>query len=279
MTSIDRGFGELLRGWRDRTTPASVGLTTGSRRTPGLRREELASLAGLSVDYVVRLEQGRGSHPSAQVVAAISRALKLSDSDTALLHRAAGLAEPVGTVCHIVPLGVERLIQRMADMPVAVFSADWWLLTWNTMWAALQGDPSSLIGRDRNLVWYVFSGGSSRVRKSPAEDDAFRDSLVSDLRLTLIEHPTDRNLGTLVAELRRGNPDFESRWEGAHVGRHQSARKTIDHPRVGELTLDCDVLAAAGSDVHVVMYSAAPDTEDASRLDLLRVLGTEAFAV
>jgi transcriptional regulator with XRE-family HTH domain len=278
MTETRREFGALLRTWRDHTTPTAVGLPAGFRRTTGLRREELAALAGLSVDYVIRLEQGRTVHPSAQVVAALTRALQLDDDDAAIFHQAAGLAAPVGAISHLIPAGVERLLLRTTDAPVAVFSADWWLLSWNAHWAALLGDPAALTGRDRNLVWRDFTNGSNRVLKTPAERDAFRDTLVADLRIAAIEHPNDTNLHALVADLRGRSDDFAARWAAARPSRHESNRKTIEHPRVGALTLDCDVLNAPGSDVHVVMYSAAPGSEDASRLDLLRVLGVEAFS-
>lgn len=278
MTESRREFGALLRAWRDHTSPAAVGLSGGSRRTAGLRREELASLAGLSVDYVIRLEQGRTVHPSAQVVAALARALQLSDGDAAVLHQAAGLAAPVGAISHLIPAGVERLLLRTTDAPVAVFSADWWLLGWNGQWAALLGDPTALTGRDRNLVWRDFTGGTSRVNQSDSEREAFRDALVADLRIAVIEHPTDTNLRALLSDLRGRSGDFSARWTAARPARHESNRKTIEHPRVGALTLDCDVLNAPGSDVHVVMYSAVPGSDDASRLDLLRVLGVEAFS-
>ncbi|WEO77211.1 helix-turn-helix transcriptional regulator [Cryobacterium sp. SO2] len=277
MTENRREFGALLRTWRDHTSPAAVGLFGGSRRTTGLRREELAALAGLSVDYVIRLEQGRTVHPSAQVVAALARALRLSDDDAAVFHQAAGLAAPVGAISHLIPAGVERLLLRTTDAPVAVFSADWWLLSWNNHWAALLGDPAALTGRDRNLIWRDFTGDFSRVVKTDAERDSFRDTLVADLRIAAIEHPTDTNLHALVADLISHSADFSARWSAARPARHESNRKTIDHPRVGALTLDCDVLNAPGSDVHVVMYTAAPGSDDASRLDLLKVLGVEAF--
>lgn len=276
-SATSNGFGSLLRRWRDRTTPASVGAVPTARRSPGLRREELAALAGLSVDYLVRLEQGRAARPSAQVVAALSRALRLGDDDAALLHRAAGLVAPQGAVSRQVPASIQRLVQRWEGWPVAVYSADWWLLACNELWAALQGDPGALLGRSRNLVWHEFTDTPSRVVKTSAERDAFRDALVADLRVAVLEHPGDAGLGELVADLRAGRSDFAARWDAARPARHAAARKRVEHPRVGALTLDCDVLQAPGSDVHVVVYSAEPGSEDAGRLELLRVLGTEAF--
>lgn len=149
MTASRSGFGALLRTWRDRLSPADAGFTAaGSRRAPGLRREELAQLAGLSVDYVLRLEQGRAKNPSAQVVGALARALQLSRAERDQLYRGAGLLPSRdGTVSTHVPPGIQRLAARLSDIPVGVFAADWTLVWWNTMWTALHGDPAAL------LVW------------------------------------------------------------------------------------------------------------------------------
>ncbi|WP_261574609.1 helix-turn-helix transcriptional regulator [Frankia gtarii] len=271
-------FGSLLRGWRDRTSPASVGAIETNRRSPGLRREELAALAGLSVDYLVQLEQGRAARPSPQVVAALCRALRLAEDDAALLHQAAGLAIPKGAVSTEMPSGIERLLQRLDDWPVAVYSVDWWLLRWNRLWAALLGDPGALLGRSRNLIWHEFTDTPSRIALAPPERDAFHNALVADLRVASIEYPHDPGVRQLVNELRTRSTDFASRWIAGRPVRHRTARKRIEHPHVGHLTLDSDVLQTPGSALRIIVYSAEPDSQDASRLDLLRVLGTEAFA-
>jgi transcriptional regulator with XRE-family HTH domain len=119
MTSEPLSLSEMLRSRREHLTPADVGLESfGLRRTAGLRREELAQLAGVSVDYIMRLEQGRARTPSQQVVASLARALQLSRTETALLHRAAGLTPPgSGTVSHHIPAGVQRMLARMSDLP------------------------------------------------------------------------------------------------------------------------------------------------------------------
>jgi len=115
----------MIRAWRDRLSPRDVGLHAGSgRRAQGLRREELAALAGLSVDYVVRLEQGRATHPSGQVVSALGRALQLDDTERDHLHRLAGLLPPgAAEVPRHIPPSVQRLVTRLGETPVAVFSA------------------------------------------------------------------------------------------------------------------------------------------------------------
>ncbi|WP_432503862.1 helix-turn-helix transcriptional regulator [Kineococcus arenarius] len=259
-----------LRRWRDRLSPRDVGLPERpGRRAPGLRREDLADLAGLSVDYVVRLEQGRAVNPSAQVVGALARALQLDRAERDHLHRLAGLLPPAdGLVDGHVPPGVQRVVARLGDLPVAVFAADWTLLSWNRPWAALLGEP----GADRNLALAAFGLAPAVSGSAVAhDDDALAAALVGDLRTVAAAHPRDRGLAELLARLRTGSPRFARLWDSGAVGAHVSARKTVHHPRVGDLLLDCDVLAAPGSDVRVVVYSAVPGSPDAEALEFLRV--------
>jgi transcriptional regulator with XRE-family HTH domain len=276
MTTAE--FGRAVRRRRDRVPPEAAGLPAGERRrAPGLRREELAQLAGISVDYVTRLEQGRASHPSAQVVEALARALRLSGTERAHLFRLAGLAPPgPDTVpTHITP-SVQRLLDRLTGTPVAVSDASWTLLMANPPYAALMGDPSRWRGNERNAVWrHLVGQGNTRVRHTPESRRAFEAALVADLRSAAHRYPADRRLRRLVAELRAGSDRFAELWDSGTVGRHEAARKTIDHPQVGTLTLDCDVLTVAGSDLHIMIYTADPGTEDAERLALLPVLGTQ----
>jgi transcriptional regulator with XRE-family HTH domain len=261
-----RALGGLLREFRRGCPLEGTGFARGTRRTPGLRREELALLAGVSVDYLVQLEQGRAARPSAPVVAALSRALRLTDEDTALLHRAAGLAAPTGAVRRDVPVAAERLVERLGPLPAAVYSADWWVLRWNPAWTALLGDPLLKRGRERNVVWYELVEPNPRVWVDPAEDEVFRDAIVGDLRVALLEHPDDAELADLVAALTERSPEFVERWTSARPARYLGMRKRVDHAEVGPMTLDGDVLEVPGSDVRVVVYSAAPGSVDAERL-------------
>ncbi len=260
------GLGTLLRGFRNRCDVEFTGVVATARRTPGLRREELALLAGVSVDYLVQLEQGRAARPSAPVVAALSRALRLDEDDSALLHRAAGLAPATGSVTRVVPDGVERMVARMWQWPVAVYSADWWLLRWNHAWTALLGDSAALRGRARNVVWYEMTQRNPCVWVDPGEDDTFRDAIVGDLRVALLEHPDDAELTDLVSALHASSPEFVERWTAARPARYRGMRKHVDHPDVGTLALDGDVLQVPGCDVRLVVYSPAPGTQDAERL-------------
>jgi transcriptional regulator with XRE-family HTH domain len=237
-----------------------------ARRAPGLRREELALLAGVSVDYVVQLEQGRSARPSAPVVAALARALRLDEDDSALLHRAAGLAPTTGTVTRVVPAGLDRLVTRTREWPVAVYSADWWLLRWNPAWTALLGDSAELRGRARNVVWFEMTQPNPSVWVDPAEDEIYRDAIVGDLRVAYLENPGDAELADLVTALHETSTEFVERWTAARPARFRGMRKHIDHPEAGPIVLDGDVLQTPGCDLRMVIYSPAPDTPDAARL-------------
>jgi len=268
-------LGACVRAWRERTTPADVGLPSGGRRrTAGLRREELATLAGLSVDYLVRLEQGRSANPSRQVVASLARALRLTEAERDHLYRLAGHTPPGPHQMpdHPTP-GVQRLLDRL-DAAVSVHDPAWTILAWNPAWAALMGDPSAWSGRERNIVWRAFAGLPTRLIRGDEEARAFKRGTVADLRAVLGRYPLDPALRSLINDLNRIE-EFRGLWATAQVAENHSARKTIDHPEVGPLTLDCDVLTVAGSDLRVIAYTAAPGSVDAERFDLVRVIGLQ----
>jgi len=271
------GVGSYIQAWRHRLQPVDAGLPAGSsRRTRGLRREELASLAGISVDYLVRLEQGRATNPSTQVLAALSRALRLTIEERDHLYTVAGQAPPRrSSMPTHVPPSVQRLVDRLADLPVAVYDPAWTIITWNAAWAALMGDPSAVSGRDRNLIWRTFTGKSTRVRKTDAEADDFETNAVADLRRAVGTYPDDAGLRQLVDELRQASPRFARLWAERMVNSTGSNRKTIDHPEAGPITLDCDVLTVAGSDLRLVVYTAEPSSPDANRLRLVQVIGLQ----
>ena len=272
------GIGSYLQAWRHRLQPADAGLPAGvPRRTPGLRREELAGLADISVDYLVRLEQGRATNPSTQVLAALSRALRLTAEERDHLYKVAGQAPPrrSAMATQVTP-SVQRLVDRMADLPVAVYDPAWTIVTWNSAWAALMGDPSAVSGRDRNLLWRTFTGKSTRVRKDSSQADEFEVSAVADLRRAVGSYPDDARLHRLVGELSQASPRFARLWAERVVSMSGSGQpKTIDHPQVGPITLDCDVLTVADSDLRLVVYTADPSSPDADRLRLLQVIGLQ----
>ncbi|MFE3442875.1 helix-turn-helix transcriptional regulator [Nocardia sp. NPDC059180] len=270
-----------LRQARARVRPEDVGLPAGSRRqVPGLRREEVAQLAGVSVDYVVRLEQGRGPRPSVSVLAALARALRLDDADRDLLFRLAG-SEPPGAdrIAMVVRASVLRLVlDRMVDLPALVLSAKCDVLAWNPMAAALLGDFSRWPVAQRNIIWQHFLGdGDHRIMVPPEEADAMTAARVASLHAARARYPADPGLGRLITELRSGSAQFERLWSERRAGQLRNTRKTVDHPELGRLTLDCDTLLVPDSDQAVIVYSAAPGTPEATALDLLRVTGTERF--
>jgi transcriptional regulator with XRE-family HTH domain len=267
-------FGHTVRRWRDRVSPEAAGLpATGHRRTAGLRREELALLAGISVDYLTRLEQGRSANPSAQIVEALGRALRLSGAEREHLFTAAGLVPPgQGTVPAYITPSVQRMLDRLTGTPVAVSDAAWTLLLANPLYTALMGDYR---GNDRNAVWRNFLGSGSRVRYTPQTRRALEAEQVAGLRATANRYPADQRVRRLVAELRARSERFAALWDSGVMGRHEVSSKTIDHPQVGAVTLDCDLLRVAGSDLRIMVYTAEPGTPDAERLALLGVLGTQ----
>jgi transcriptional regulator with XRE-family HTH domain len=277
----DDELGRCIRAWRDRLAPGEAGLSAGARRrAPGLRREELASLAGLSVDYLSRLEQSRAQNPSPQVLAALARALRLTDEERRHLYRVAGQVPPdPGTIDRHLTPGVQRMVDRLEEMAVVVYDAIWDLVAWNPLGAALVGDLAALSGRERNLVWREFRGAPpSRFPRGPEEAGRFRQELVADLHAAVGTYPDDERLVALVTDLRAGSEDFEELWARRPVAARAASRKTIEHPEVGPITVDCDVLRVAASDLRLIVYSAPPGTPDAEKLALLEVVGLQRMA-
>jgi transcriptional regulator with XRE-family HTH domain len=272
-------FASALKSWRARVSPEEAGLPSGpGRRTTGLRREELAALAGVSVDYIVRLEQGRATNPSAQLLGALARALRLSDDETRHLYRVAGAAPPrAGIVPRYVTPGVQRLVDRLGDVPLAVFTAAWDIVLWNPLWAALTTDPSARTGIERNLVWRHFMLGPSPIDFDEQHAEEFASDLAADLRSALGRYPDDVALERLIARLRAESPEFERRWATARVAQHRASRKTATRTPVGPITVDCDVLTVPGGDLRVVVYTTVPGSDDASRLEQLRVAGVQSL--
>jgi len=270
-------LGIALHRWRDRIAPAEAGLPAGEpRRAPGLEREELAQLAGLSVDYIIRLEQGRATSPSVQVLGSLSRALRLSDDERRHLYLLAGQSPPAtGRLSTHIPPSVQRLLDLLEGVPLSVYDAAWNLIRWNPLWAALVGDPSTGNGRDRNLAWQHFAGLPSRISHDPGQETRFEAAVVADLRSATVRYPTDKDLRFLIAELRRVSSRFAELWNSHIVGFHESDSKTVRHPDVGPVTVNCDTLTVPGSDLRIAAYSVAPDSPDADKLGLLKVIGTQ----
>lgn len=271
---------EILRVWRERLSPEMAGMpATASRRTKGLRREELAVLASVSVDYIVRLEQGRSSAPSVQVCVSLARALQLTDPEQEHLFRLAGHATGGGRISQIVPASIRRLVERTGERPVAVFDAMWNLLLWNRAWAALPGDPSPVREADRNLLWLHFAGPSDCHLHGPESSESLDASLVADLRRTAGRYGDDPDLRDLVSRLSSASPEFCELWSRHQVDEHGPSIRRVIQSQVGTLDLDCDILTTQRHDLRIMMYTAAPGSDSESRLALLATLGGQQITV
>jgi transcriptional regulator with XRE-family HTH domain len=273
-------LGAFLRSRRERLRPQDAGLPTGPRRrTPGLRREEVAVLAHISTEYYVRLEQGRAPRPSAEVLAAIAAALRLTDAESDHLHVLAGTA-PSRTGRHRrdVRPSILALLERLPQTAAFVTSAAFEVLAWNDLAAALMEDFGRLAPRERNLARRAFlgSGPDGTPLYGVSDADEFRQHVVMELRATLARYPADPAVTGLVGELRDGSAEFARLWERHDVHHMPVLTKTFRHPAVGEITVDCDSLALTDRDQHLVLYSAPPGSPSAESLALLNVLGTEA---
>mgnify|MGYP004479381435 CR=1 FL=1 len=282
-TTPKTALGAMIRTWRERLLPSAAGLPVArGRRAAGLRREELADLAGVSVDYIVRLEQGRATTPSASVVASLARALQLSTAERDHLHRLAQLLPPVaGEISDRLPPGVQRVLARLTDVAVAVFAADWQLVWWNRGWAVVLGDPAASPPRLRNFARDRFpvDAGPARLALWPvteADRDATDAAVVSDLRRATGRFPEDRRLATLIRELNAGNKRFAELWATGEVAAHREDHKTIDHPSVGPVMVDCDVLTDGDSELKIVIMTAVPGSEDETKLQFTTVTGPPA---
>jgi len=275
---VDRpGLAAALKGARARLSPADVGLPAGTRRrVTGLRREEVALLAGVSVDYLVRLEQARGPTPSDQVLAALARALRLTDDERDHLFRLAGSAPPLpGHIVSVPRASTLRLLDRLTDLPVVLLDAKGDVIAWNALATAMLGDFSAWPPEQRNIAWQQFLGGRGRVARPPDEAARSAAETVAQLRLTAARYPDDPGLARLLDDLRNGSRLFVRLWDEGAVAERRASRKTVDHPELGRLTLDCDALHIPDVDQRLIVYSAAPGTSEAEALALLRVVGLQ----
>ncbi|MFC5665144.1 helix-turn-helix transcriptional regulator [Kitasatospora misakiensis] len=278
---MDRpALADFLTRRRAGLTPADVGLPSGARRrTPGLRREEVAQLAGLSVDYYARLEQRRGPQPSAQLVSALARALRLTEDERDHLFHLAGHRPPRRhtPLGHVRP-GLLLILDRLHDTPAQVVSDVGDVLAQNPMAAALFGDFEHGPAERRNVVLRWFADPAARAL-FPAEDhEGLARAHVAHLRAAHAARPGDAHLRGLVARLLATGEEFAGHWARHDVAVRRSGRKTVLHPVVGRLDLDCEVLAAAGQDQLLLVHTAPPGSLTAERLDLLRVVGRQDLA-
>ena len=273
----------FLRSRRERITPADVGLPAGPRRrTPGLRREEAAQLAFISTEYYTRLEQARGPRPSREVLAGLARGLRLSDAERDHLHHLAGAPPgPPAGPSHEVRQSIFDLLQRLPQAAAIVLSATYEVIAWNDLAAALMEDFSALSRRDRNLIRRVFLESRPPGRRLYGLSDAGAFERISTwhLRAAAARYPDDPEVTELVKELLAGSEEFARLWASHEVRDESTLYKTFQHPLVGPVTVNCDVLDIADRDQRVVIYTATPGSSSEEALRLLSVVGTQRMDV
>ncbi|MFJ6125264.1 helix-turn-helix transcriptional regulator [Streptomyces griseoviridis] len=269
---------DFLRRRREAIRPAEVGISDGPRRrTSGLRREEVAMLAGMSVDYVVRLEQSRSSQPSPQLLGALARALRLSDDERDhLFHLAGHRPPPADGPAGQARAGLVRMLDLLGDTPALVLSDLGETLAQNRMSVLLAGDQTRFTGDRRYLAHRWFTEPAIRAGYTP-EEQAHRDrQVVADLRAVAGRRSADPVVGGLVDRLRAASPAFRALWAEHEVAVRRADRKALLHPRVGRLLMDCETLVTPDQRQLLLVLTPA-DAEARERLALLRVLGVEEF--
>ncbi|MGW4461611.1 helix-turn-helix transcriptional regulator [Micromonospora sp. NPDC004704] len=263
---------DFLRSRRARITPAEAGLTPhpGSRRVPGLRREEVAQLAGMSVDYYVRLERGRNLNVSESVLDALARALRLDETERSHLFT---LARPSRAQRHPMPPqrvrpGLHRVLETLADTPAMITGHRMDVLASNHLARVLYTDFEALPPRERNMARYLFLDESARDLYVDW-DEAARGT-VAALHLYAGRHPHDPRLAELVGELSVRDRDFRRWWAAHDVLRHSHGSKRYRHPLVGELTLAYEALTPSGDDEQILgVYTAEAGSASEEALRLL----------
>ncbi|MFF4252079.1 helix-turn-helix transcriptional regulator [Streptomyces sp. NPDC001663] len=268
-------LGRFLRARRTQTAPEQVGLTVGAglRRTPGLRREELATLTGISIDYYVRLERGKETRPSPSVVDALARALQLDDAEHQYLRELAARAarytpEPPPAPSRTVRPHLQMLLEAMRPNPAYIVSRSMDLLAFNPGGLALYTGLDDWPTSRRNLARYFFLHPAAR-ELFPDWDIQIR-ACIARLRALAGTAPDAPDLTTLVGELVLKSPDFARLWERYDVTGRKATHKTFHHPQVGTVTLAAQSMELDGTPgQRLVAYAAEPGTPDHDALLLL----------
>ena len=269
----------FLRSRREALRPDDVGLAPGARRrTPGLRRDEVAALAAMSTDYYTRLEQQRGPQPSEQMLTALARALRLTNSERDYLFQVAGrnAPSPVSTATHVAP-ALLRVLDRLADTPALILSNLGETLVQNRLAEALLGDPSHHTGPARSEIYRWFTDPSARSHYP--EDDRERQgrALVANLRAAYGSMGPRSRAGELARALEKTSPEFAELWARQEVARRFEDHKTLLHPELGPIEVDCQALFTEDQSQVLLVLTAPPRTEAHEKLRLLGVVGHERF--
>lgn len=271
---------DFVRRSRERIRPEEVGLSGGPRRrTPGLRREEVAQLAGMSVDYVVRLEQARAPRPSDQMLTALARALRLDDAERDHLFWLTGRPPPrrAGGTTHVRP-AVLRLLADLRDSAAFVASDLGQFLAMNDLAKALLGDQTVYTGREASVAWRWFTDPDARSRYPVEDHDKLSRFRVANLRATAARRGGDPDVEDLVDALLSHSEEFARLWAEHQVQIPRERHKRLIHPAVGLVEVDCESLLTPEQDQELVLLTARPDAEAARQLRLLQVIGLEGMA-
>ncbi|MBL6280087.1 helix-turn-helix transcriptional regulator [Micromonospora fiedleri] len=269
-------LGDYLRSCRAKVSAEAAGLpSTGHRRVPGLRREELAMLAGVSVDYIVRLEQGRAKTASPEILQALAQALDLRPDEQEYLFRCAADAKGPAARASPAPPDAQRvstatrvLLDSMTAVPALVLGRRMDIIGWNTLGAALFTDFSVLAPQHRNHIRLAFL--DQRVRSLYRDWETVAKECVAYLRMDAGRYPQDPALARLVGELSMKDEDFRHWWSTHRVRAQRSGRKHFLHPTAGELSLDFQVLDVRGTtDQTLLVYTAEPNSRSAQALAFL----------
>jgi MmyB-like transcription regulator ligand binding domain/Helix-turn-helix domain len=278
---MDRAaLADFLRRRREALQPADVGIPVGARRrTPGLRRDDVAALAAMSTDYYTRLEQQRGPQPSEQMLASLARALRLTSGERDYLFQIAGHNAPaaVSAAAHVAP-ALLRVLDRLADTPALIISNLGETLVQNRMADALFGDKSGLTGLARSEIYRWFTDPAERRRYPEHDRDRQSRAQVANLRAAYGSMGRRSRAGELVRVLQKASPEFAGLWERHEVAKRFEDHKILIHPELGSIELDCQVLFTEDQSQALLVLTAPPRTQGYEKLQLLAVLGHERFA-
>ncbi|CCH89447.1 putative transcriptional regulator, XRE family [Modestobacter italicus] len=275
---MDRsGLADFLRRRRAALQPADVGLPPGARRrTAGLRREEVAALTGMSADYYSRLEQRRGPQPSEQLLTALARSLRLSLDERDHLFRLAGHSAPLRMHRseHVSP-ALLRVFDRLGDTPALILSDLADTLVQNPLATALLGDQTGHTGPARSAYFRWFTDPAER-RPYPEASHAHQSRMyAAGLRAALTADRTDARAQDIVRQLLDRSAEFAALWQEHQVGKRFAEAKTLLHPEVGAIDVDCQVLFTENQAQLLMVLTPVPDSESAEKLQLLAVIGRQ----
>lgn len=274
---IDRnGLAQFLRQRREVLQPEDVGIPRGQRRrTSGLRREEVAGLSHMSTDYYSRLEQVRGPHPSAEMLASIAQGLHLSLEERDHMFRLAGQQPPDrGTSGEHIGPGLLRIFDRLEDTPAEIVTELGETLRQTALGVALTGELTKFKGFARGIGYRWFTDPTTRRLYAPDEHEYLSRLWVSGLREVATRRGQGSRAAAMVAELNDRSEEFRAIWDAHEVGLRPHEVKNFIHPEVGALELRCQQLLDPTHSHALLVYTADPGTESYEKLALLSVIGT-----